>query len=1364
MKPLVRLGLGCVCLLLVGLACPVRAAESEDAQEIVGTPETGAKGITESVSAIMARDKVAPRRLVEGVDESEREISRTRPHPALPNPKGAPLAQWPPAEFIEPSLDEILSPQVVGTSFRAVNIAESSAIPPDSMGDVGPTQILVHVNGRIKVFDKAGTLGALNALDTTFWNSVRNARPVTDPQIRYDRLSGRWILTAVNIPAGTGANNRVMIAVQTTPGTITATSNFTFYQFTVSMGGGTPSDANSFCDYPSLGVDGNALYIGCNMFVFSGTTNVNIWTTGFVVRKSSIIPAPGTLVVTAFRNLIGNGTGSGATSGTCGILSDCNTAPCSTNAGPYSPRGVDNDDGSATEGYFLGVDICFFSRLTARRVSNPGGTPTISGNIAIDTPLVTSAPILQPASGSTTNIDTGDDRLYTAAIHKNKISGASTLWTAQHIEVNSSCVATAGGGRNGARWYELGSMTSTPAVVQSGTLCDPAASNPRGFIYPSIAETGQGHMGLGITTAAANQFAGVAVAGRLRTDAAGSTQAATVVMNGLASYTLNDGASPPRNRWGDYSFTDVDPTDDMTLWTFQEYADAACGFTGGCWAVRAVQLRAAPPATPANATPASVCAGLPSVNVAITGTSSGGSEFFDPGPDPGGPGYANHISASVTGGVTVNSVTFTDPTHITLNLNTSAATLGAKNVTATNPDAQAATGNGILTISAGPSTPAPSNNGPICAGATLQLSTATVPGATYAWTGPNGFASSAQNPTIPAATPAASGTYNVTVTSGGCTSAAGSTSATVIATNGACGSASSGPCDNPDTCRSGVCQPNNLGDGSNCGDSGTACVNQDVCVAGVCQDNGFAGAGTACGSSSSGPCDNADTCNGSGVCQTNHVGDGTLCGDAGSACVNQDLCIAGVCQDNGFAGAGTACGSSSSGPCDNADTCNGSGVCQTNHVGDGTLCGDPGSACVNQDLCVAGVCQDNGFAGAGTACGSSSSGPCDNADTCNGAGVCQTNTLGDGSNCGDSGTACVNQDVCVAGVCQDNGFAGAGTACGSSSTGPCDNADTCNGSGVCQTNNVGDGTLCGDAGSACVNQDLCIAGVCQDNGFAGAGTACGSPSTGPCDNADTCDGSGVCQANHLGDGSNCGDSGTACVNQDVCIAGACQDNGFAGAGTACGSSSTGPCDNADTCNGAGVCQTNNVGDGTLCGDAGSACVHQDFCVAGACQDNGFASAGTACGSSSTGPCDNADACNGAGACLANHVTDGTTCSDADPTTCNDACAGGICAGTPTAEPSEINASVRIGGDKATISWTDPGGPYNVYRGSNGAGAWSYNQTCFSPNQAGSTASDPSTPASGTFIYYLISRRDSCRESVLGTDSSNTPDPNTSPCP
>jgi fibronectin type 3 domain-containing protein len=78
--------------------------------------------------------------------------------------------------------------------------------------------------------------------------------------------------------------------------------------------------------------------------------------------------------------------------------------------------------------------------------------------------------------------------------------------------------------------------------------------------------------------------------------------------------------------------------------------------------------------------------------------------------------------------------------------------------------------------------PAAGNNGPLCAGATLELTASTVPDATYAWTGPNGFTSAEQNPSIPDATAAASGVYNVTVTVGACTSAPSTTTAIVHST------------------------------------------------------------------------------------------------------------------------------------------------------------------------------------------------------------------------------------------------------------------------------------------------------------------------------------------------------------------------------------------------------------------------------------------------------------------------------------------------------------------------------------------------------------------------------------------------------
>src|SRR5207244_1529453 len=80
-----------------------------------------------------------------------------------------------------------------------------------------------------------------------------------------------------------------------------------------------------------------------------------------------------------------------------------------------------------------------------------------------------------------------------------------------------------------------------------------------------------------------------------------------------------------------------------------------------------------------------------------------------------------------------------------------------------------------------PATPAASNGGPYCLGGTISLSTPAVANATYAWTGPNGFTSALQNPTRASATAADAGTYSVTITVNGCTSAAGTTNVVVNA-------------------------------------------------------------------------------------------------------------------------------------------------------------------------------------------------------------------------------------------------------------------------------------------------------------------------------------------------------------------------------------------------------------------------------------------------------------------------------------------------------------------------------------------------------------------------------------------------------
>lgn len=100
---------------------------------------------------------------------------------------------------------------------------------------------------------------------------------------------------------------------------------------------------------------------------------------------------------------------------------------------------------------------------------------------------------------------------------------------------------------------------------------------------------------------------------------------------------------------------------------------------------------------------------------------------------------------------------------------------------------------GLITVNSIPTAPAASSNSPVCVGSSLNLSTGTLSGASYSWTGPNGFSSALQNPSIPTTSTAASGTYSLTVTVNGCTSTASSTAVTVKATPATPTAANSGP-------------------------------------------------------------------------------------------------------------------------------------------------------------------------------------------------------------------------------------------------------------------------------------------------------------------------------------------------------------------------------------------------------------------------------------------------------------------------------------------------------------------------------------------------------------------------------------------
>jgi hypothetical protein len=79
----------------------------------------------------------------------------------------------------------------------------------------------------------------------------------------------------------------------------------------------------------------------------------------------------------------------------------------------------------------------------------------------------------------------------------------------------------------------------------------------------------------------------------------------------------------------------------------------------------------------------------------------------------------------------------------------------------------------------------PGSNSPVCQGASLQLSTSNNTNTVYAWSGPNGFTSSSQNPTIAGVTSLQTGIYTLLVTTSGCPPVTSTTSVAVGASQSA---------------------------------------------------------------------------------------------------------------------------------------------------------------------------------------------------------------------------------------------------------------------------------------------------------------------------------------------------------------------------------------------------------------------------------------------------------------------------------------------------------------------------------------------------------------------------------------------------
>lgn len=172
-------------------------------------------------------------------------------------------------------------------------------------------------------------------------------------------------------------------------------------------------------------------------------------------------------------------------------------------------------------------------------------------------------------------------------------------------------------------------------------------------------------------------------------------------------------------------------------------------------AVITVNVGAVPAIANASGTDPATCASSTGA-ISLTGLSPNTTYSVRYTKNAGAPTVVN-ITSNASGTVIINSLSAGTYSNISVNLG-----ICSSNVA----------GPVVLTDPNPPAAPTATSNGPKCAGETLNLNATGVAGGSYAWTGPNGFTSSVQNPTINNVGIAANGTYSVTLSVSNCRSAA----------------------------------------------------------------------------------------------------------------------------------------------------------------------------------------------------------------------------------------------------------------------------------------------------------------------------------------------------------------------------------------------------------------------------------------------------------------------------------------------------------------------------------------------------------------------------------------------------------------
>jgi hypothetical protein len=433
-----------------------------------------------------------------------------------------------------------------GASFPGVGY--TGFIPPDGGVAAGPFNVVGVVNSTIQVFDKNGNLLSSQSIDNFFFGLPGASDGTFDPSVAYDWDIGRfWVVTtsAHDASATDPANRSTLLVAVSNSSDITNGGWSIFWLDATINGDGSDGDRNA-CDYPHFGIDAQAIYFSCNMFSFP-----------FFSSSSSFQYAK---VRTMTKSQFMGG-------GCCSWWDFWDLRERFLNLfKSFTVRPAIMHFSRATDGDFWVNAEGDGSTLKVRRLTNAQNCCNGVGPNLDDADQGVgsfSSPPGAAQPGTSTTIDSGDDRLLFAT------------WQFGHLSTGQTLACNPGDGNHSCLAFTELDVSSYPSM---STVSDFAFGvTGEDLYYPYVEQNSNADKTMVYTRSdASSTFAGAYFRGIPNSGACTNCLDGEGTLHAGAGTYVNVDSSG-RNRWGDYHGAGADP-DLLGVWIEGEYATSS-GFT-----------------------------------------------------------------------------------------------------------------------------------------------------------------------------------------------------------------------------------------------------------------------------------------------------------------------------------------------------------------------------------------------------------------------------------------------------------------------------------------------------------------------------------------------------------------------------------------------------------------------------------------------------------------------------------------------------------------------------------------------------------------------------------------------------------------